>query len=101
MTCTSDATGEIIEVLKGSRFSADTKSLQFIRFLDCNKNGTINPGKSLNKENQYVVFFSSDPPGYDKITKQKIYTLSDNILGVQEYKEDLLIFLRKQAIEKH
>jgi len=101
MTCTSDVTGEIVEVLKGSNLSADTRSLQFIRFLDCRENGTINPDKLLSKGKQYIVFFSSEPPGYDKITKQKTYPLSDNILGVQEYKVDLLIFLRRQAIEKH
>jgi len=97
--CYVDA--EVVERLKVNRLLPDEKIIHFVRILSCDDRGSVPEGLLLNKNKKYIIFLSSESPGYDTIRNNKEYTLSDYILGIQEYSEDLAKYLRSKQRVKH
>ncbi|NOS93401.1 MAG: hypothetical protein HOP30_15890 [Cyclobacteriaceae bacterium] len=99
--CKSYVDARIVEGLKVKRLLPDEKIIHFVRILSCNEKGNVPEGLLLDKSKQYIIFLSSESPGYDTIGNHKEYALSDYILGIQEYSEDLAKYLRsKQRLKR-
>jgi len=99
--CKSYVEAEVIENLKIKRFSANERIIHFVRILSCNEKVTVPEKLLLDKNKQYIVFLSSEVPGYDLIRKYKEYALSDHILGIREYDEDLAKYIRSKQKKKN
>jgi len=94
--CKAYVEAEVIENLKVKRFSSNERIIHFVRILSCNEKITVSENLLLDKNKQYIVFLSSEDPGYDLMRKHKEYGLSDLILGVHEYDEDLAKYIRSK-----
>lgn len=100
MTCKSYVTAEITQQLKITRLNADTRKIQFVRILGCTEGNIFPPDRILDKEKRFIVFLSSANPGYDSISNMNEYALSDYILGLQAYTEDIFRYLQIKQREK-
>lgn len=94
MTCFSDVTATISEVLKATRFSGKTYDLKFNRIMHCDDMKDFPREKLLRPNHSYLVFLVSHEPESGNFTEPIVYELSDYILGVQELNEDMYIHLR-------
>lgn len=101
MTCKSYITAEITQQLKITRLNADTRKIQFVRILGCTEGNIFPPERILDKKKRFIVFLSSVDPGYDSISNMIEYPLSDYILGLQAYTEDLFKYLQNKLREEH
>jgi len=101
MTCNSRVTAEIEALLKVTRLKSDTGKIHFIRILRCAEGSMFPPERILDKGKRYILFLSSINPGYDLINKHDLYPLTDYILGIQEYTEDLFRYIQNKQREKH
>lgn len=89
--CKSHVTAGIVKSYKTTRLSPELKQLIFLRMFDCE-----NGNQKLMQNKQYIVFLSSENPGYVQASREEkkiVYPLSDLVLGIQLYNEPLEEFL--------
>ena len=100
MTCKSYVTAEVAQQLKITRLNANTRNVQFVRILGCAKGSIFPHERILENGKRFIVFLSSANPGYDNLRNVSEYSLTDYILGLQPYTEDLFEYLQIKQREK-
>ncbi len=98
---TSYVKARVIENLKIKRLTLNDTIIHFVRTLPAAKAGVVPDEWLLDKNKRYIVYLTSEQPGYDLIRKIRLYGLSDVTLGVQEYNEDIIRHIRNKYTEKH
>src|SRR5690348_428754 len=67
LQCKCYVDAEVVEVLKVERLLPDEKIIHFVRILSCDMKGKVPESQLLDKSKQYIIFLSSETPGYDTI----------------------------------
>ncbi|HEY5746318.1 MAG TPA: hypothetical protein VIU12_09600 [Chryseolinea sp.] len=90
INCTYDVQIAILMVYKLTRLDNDVKELRFARLHKCPEPNVAHDDR-LRQDRQYIVFLMSQQSG--AAMNGTIYALSDYVLGIQEYSENLEQFL--------
>ena len=91
INCTYDVRAAIQKTYKLTRLDREVKELRFVRLHKCPE-PHVPQDDLLKRDKQYVIFLISEHPG--RTMEGTIYALSDYVLGIQEYNENLERFLQ-------